>query len=335
MIELNKLKAEPVTKEELDLAKSFIAGGFARSLESPQTVANFALNINLYNLPADYYETYLQKLAAVTVEDVTRVAKKYITPVNARIIVVGNKDEVMHKLVAFDTEDGKVQLYDIYANPRKDDVDMPVDITAPKLVEKYLMAIGGRAKLDAVTSLDQTYTLDMMGMSITSRVVQSGGKFYMDMSGQGMTLMKQVYNGEKGVAEQMGQQMPIEGTDLASLKEQSVLFPERNYGAAGYTMEVKGMEDVNGKACYKLAVTKPSGTKSTEFYEKETGLKVKEVQIADAGSTTFEYGDYRVVSGITVPYLVTISDGQMPAPMVMKATDIKVNGTVDPMLFKI
>ena len=338
LLELNKMKTEPVTQAELDLAKSFIAGGFARSLESPQTVANFALNINMYKLPADYYETYLQKLAAVSVEDVSRVAKKYITPGNARIVVVGNKDEVMSKLAPFDSEDGKVQLYDIYANPRKDDAGMPVDINASDLIEKYLTALGGRTQLEAVTSLDQTYALEMMGMSITSRVVQTSGKFYMDMNAQGMSLMKQVYDGEKGVGEQQGQRMVLEGADLESLKEQSVLFPERNYGTGSYTMEVKGMEDVNGKACYKLAVTKPSGTKSTEYYDKVTNLKVKEVQVADiqgqSSITTFEYADYRVVNGISVPFSVTIS-GPMPAPIVMKATDVKVNGTVDPMLFKI
>ncbi|MEO5907537.1 MAG: pitrilysin family protein, partial [Saprospiraceae bacterium] len=48
MIELNKLKNEQVTQTELELAKSYIAGAFARSLESPQTVANFALNTNKY-----------------------------------------------------------------------------------------------------------------------------------------------------------------------------------------------------------------------------------------------------------------------------------------------
>ncbi len=72
----------------------------------------------------------LQKLAAVTVEDVSRVAKKYITPSKARIVVVGNKDEVMSKLTAFDKEDGKIQLYDIYANPRKDESGAVVDISA-------------------------------------------------------------------------------------------------------------------------------------------------------------------------------------------------------------
>ena len=56
-----------------------MAGRFARSLERPQTVANFALNIARYDLPADYYEKYLERLAAVTAEDVMRVSKKYLT----------------------------------------------------------------------------------------------------------------------------------------------------------------------------------------------------------------------------------------------------------------
>lgn len=337
-LELDKLKNEPVTQEELDLAKSFIAGGFARSLESPQTVAGFALNIDMYKLPADYYETYLQRLAAVTIDDVSRVAKKYITPSKARIVIVGNKDEVMNKLTSFDKEDGKIQLYDIYANPRKDESSSAVDITATDLVEKYLTALGGRQKLDAVKSLDQTYTMDMMGTSITSRVVQDAGKFSMIMTTQGMTVMKQVYDGEKGVIEQMGQQAPIEGSDLESMKEQSVLFVERNYNTEGYTTEVKGTEDVNGKACYKLLVTKPSGTKSTEYYEQSTNLKIKEIQTAisqgQTSVTTFEYADYKVVDGINIPHTVTLS-GPMPTPIVMKAATIKVNAEVDPSLFKI
>src|SRR5687767_10625212 len=203
LYELNRLKNEPVTQTELELAKAYIAGQFARSLESPQTVANFALNTLMYGLPADYYETYLQKLQAVTVADVTRVAKKYITPDNARIVVVGNKDEVMPKLSVFDKEDGKVQLYDIYANPRKDESAMPVDITAAELVNKYVEAIGGAVKLNAVKSMDQTYSMDLQGMSITARVVQDNGKFYMSMTAPGMALMKQIYDGGKGVSEQM------------------------------------------------------------------------------------------------------------------------------------
>lgn len=336
LYELNKLRTEPVTKTELDLAKSYIAGAFARSLESPQTVAGFARRTLMYNLPEDYYETYLQKLQAVTVEDVTRMANKYVTPVNARIVVVGNKDEVMPKLVVFDKEDGKVQLYDVYANPRKDEATMPVNLTPEQILNNYFTAIGGREKLDMVKSMEQTYSMELMGMSITTHVAQEDGKFYMAMTAPGMTLMKQVYNGEKGYVEQGGGRMPLEGNDLAAVKEQAHIFSERDYTKEGYALEVKGLEDVNGKPAYKLQVIKPSGTKSTEYYDKETFLKVKEVMAAEGAQQpiTNEYSEYKNVNGVMIPHVLTIS-GAMPVPMVMTVTTVKVNEPVDQDLFKI
>jgi hypothetical protein len=160
----------------------------------------------------------------------------------------------------------------------------------------------------------------------------------MSMSAPGMDLMKQVYDGEKGMVEQMGQRMPAEGDDLAGMKEQGNLFPEQLYGTDGYKAEVKGVEDVDGKSCYKLVVSKPSGTTTTEYYDAKTYLKVKELQVTETQgqtmTTTTAYDDYRSVDGILVPHTMTIT-GPMPTPMVMKASDIKINPSVDPSIFKI
>lgn len=337
LYELDRLKNEAVTEEELALAKSYIAGEFARSLESPQTVANFALNSLMYGLPEDYYETYLQKLQAVTVADVARVAKKYITPSKARIVVVGNKDDVMPKLVAFDKDDNVVQLYDVYANPRKDESNVALDITATELIEKYLTAIGGRQKVSAIKSIDQSYSMELMGMAITARFIQDNNRFYMNMSAPGMNIVKQVYDGEKGYVEQMGSRQPLEGEDLAAAKDQATLFPELKYAHGGYTLALKGLEDVNGKPAYKLLVTKPSGKTTTELYDKMSFLKLKEVTIEEAQGQTMtitnEFSDYQSVDGIMMPHTISIS-GQMPVPMVMKANSVKFNSEIDPALFK-
>jgi predicted Zn-dependent peptidase len=74
--ELEKIIDDYVTDKELDLAKSSMAGSFGRSLERPQTIARFALNIIRNNLPKDYYQTYLKQLEGITKQDLLDVAQK-------------------------------------------------------------------------------------------------------------------------------------------------------------------------------------------------------------------------------------------------------------------
>ena len=76
-MEMDRLINEDVDEDDLTLVKNAMAGSFGRSLEDPSTLARFALNIDKYGLPVDYYETYMERLAAVTVNDVKEMAKKY------------------------------------------------------------------------------------------------------------------------------------------------------------------------------------------------------------------------------------------------------------------
>src|SRR5690606_21032664 len=106
LYEMQRLVEEPVDDATLQTVKNILTGSFSRSLERPQTIANFAYNIEKYNLPKDYYETYLQKLNAITPADIQALAKRIIKPNNAYITVVGNR-EVIPALEQF----GKVEIY--------------------------------------------------------------------------------------------------------------------------------------------------------------------------------------------------------------------------------
>ncbi len=116
MHELNRMLDEDVAADHLQLVKNSMTGSFARSLERPETMARFALNSLRYKLPKDYYATYLEKLNAVTIADVREMARKYIKPDNAYILVVGNKDEVASKLGGF-ASSGKVDFYNADGDP--------------------------------------------------------------------------------------------------------------------------------------------------------------------------------------------------------------------------
>ncbi|MFX0556342.1 M16 family metallopeptidase [Maribacter sp. CXY002] len=96
--EIDKMISQPVTAEELKNTKANYAGRFVMALEKPQTIANYALNIEKEGLPKDFYKTYLERLDKITIEDVQNAAQKYISSSNARVVVVGKGSDVLENL---------------------------------------------------------------------------------------------------------------------------------------------------------------------------------------------------------------------------------------------
>ena len=113
MAELNRIRDQKVEPEELENAKRAIIGSFALSLEQPQTLLQNIITQKLYNLPADYWDTYPQKVAAITADDVQRVAQKYIDLGHLQIVAVGDAAKAKDVLAKY----GKVELYDVDGKP--------------------------------------------------------------------------------------------------------------------------------------------------------------------------------------------------------------------------
>ncbi|HKY41926.1 MAG TPA: pitrilysin family protein [Pyrinomonadaceae bacterium] len=108
MYELNRLRNEPVSAEELENAKRAIVGSFALSLEQPGSLLQNIITQKLYNLPADYWDTYPQKVSAITAADVQNVAKKYLDLGKLQVVAVGDATKAREVLTKY----GKVELYD-------------------------------------------------------------------------------------------------------------------------------------------------------------------------------------------------------------------------------
>ncbi|HEY3837703.1 MAG TPA: pitrilysin family protein [Bryobacteraceae bacterium] len=106
--ELNRLCTEKAPANELADAKRTIIATFALSLESPSELLTNAIEIKRYGLPADYWDTYPTKISAITADDVMRVAKKYINPENAQIVVVGDASKIKAVMEKY----GPVAMYD-------------------------------------------------------------------------------------------------------------------------------------------------------------------------------------------------------------------------------
>jgi zinc protease len=101
--ELRRIGDEPVPDTELKNAKRALIGGFALSLESPQTLIGNLATQKIYNLPPDYWDTYPQRVEAITAADVQRVAKKYFDASKLQIVAVGDANEVKKVLEKYGT----------------------------------------------------------------------------------------------------------------------------------------------------------------------------------------------------------------------------------------
>jgi zinc protease len=92
--ELERIRAEPVSDDEVNDAKLYLTGSFPLRLDSNAKIAGFLAQVEFFNLGADYADTYMQRINAVTTADVQRVARQYLHPEQMDLVVVSNLSEV-------------------------------------------------------------------------------------------------------------------------------------------------------------------------------------------------------------------------------------------------
>jgi len=89
--QVNNMRAEHVTDQELSDAKSFLIGSFKRRLDTNRKITDFLALVEFYNLGLDYIERYPEYIDAVTKDDILNVARKYIDPDQFILVVVANQ----------------------------------------------------------------------------------------------------------------------------------------------------------------------------------------------------------------------------------------------------
>lgn len=90
--EFDALRGErPVSAEELELAKASLTRGYPQNFQTVSQVARAIGQMALYDLPSDYFSTFGANVHAVTIEDVTRVARAYLDPSTLTVLVVGDE----------------------------------------------------------------------------------------------------------------------------------------------------------------------------------------------------------------------------------------------------
>lgn len=332
--EIRRIQTTPVEAEALANAKAKYVGDFVLALEKPSTIAQYAVNTKVNELPEDFYATYLEKINAVSIEDVQRIANTYFSADNARIVVVGKGSEVIENL---EKTGIPIHYFDTYANPvEKPEFTKPIPagVTVATVFDDYIKAIGGQEAIYRVKSIMTSVDVAIEGMPFKPTAVfkkMFPNKSSMEMSITGMgTIAKQKYDGTTGYDENQGMKKPMSDAELAEKLEEKGLFPETYLDVN--TLTLVSLSTIDGVDVYKVKVKEGS----FRYYDAATGFLVRTEKIEeDQGNeiTSVQiYSNYKEVNGVLFPFTQEIKIG--PQQSILTASEILINKGVSEEDFK-
>ena len=323
--EINRIISDNVSESKLASVKEKFVGNFIMSTERPSTIATFALNIDKYNLPSNFYETYLDNFQKVTVEDIKRVTNKYFKNNNLRIVIVGKGKDV---ILSLEKSPYEIKYYDTNGDiTEKPDYSVPTGISANGVLLNYLEAIGGKEKVESVNAVSLLGEAEFQGMKLQLMNINAKpNKLVVMMMMMGNVLMKQAFNGEEGYIQQQGVNNPFPQEEIDKLKKSSLPFEEIGW-IDNEDVKFSSIESEDGKELYALEVNGDTYV----YYDKETGLKIKQTQSASMPdgtkvSQTTYYENYISVDGILFPHILKVPMG--PQNMDFNMIQIVVNPEV-------
>ncbi|MBX7095695.1 MAG: insulinase family protein [Flavobacteriales bacterium] len=343
MKEINRIRAEKVEAAELQGVINAITGKFSISLENPATIARFAINIDKYNLPKDYYEKYLTELSKITIEDVYATAQKYIRPENAYIVVVGDRDKMPDFINRWKGKNA-IEYYDQYGNPFKETKPVPEGLTAEGLYKLHINAIGGEANIRKVKSKVVKMSADIQGykIEIISKKLYPKKKGLCKTSESvilngAMLAQKKVFDGTKGKMSGMAGESMIEGEELEAAKLEAEPYLELRYMELGYKLSLIGVDEIEGADAIKMAITDPKGKVEYQWYDAKTYFLVKTESTTETPqgpmTATSYLSDYKEVNGVKYAHKIKTEAG--PQIMDLNVTSIEINPKLDPKDFEI
>jgi zinc protease len=113
LYEMDRIRSVPVTADELESARSYLAGVFSLGIATQDGLSTQLSTQYLDRLPEDYLETYRERIRALTGEDVLLAARRHFDSANAQIVVVGDREQISEQAALF----GHMEVFDAHGQP--------------------------------------------------------------------------------------------------------------------------------------------------------------------------------------------------------------------------
>ncbi len=199
--------------------------------------------------------------------------------------------------------------------------DLP---SAEDVIAKYLDAIGGKDKATSFKTrvMKGKFNLVDMGMEAGLTMYMAPPNFLnvIELDGMG-TALQGVTDGKAWQSiEAMGQIGFVEGEEAAGLKQQAELELLANWDKHFDSAETVGEEAVGDAECVKVEFTPKEGSPTNYFFDKESGLMVQSVAMAQGMEAVTTVGDYKEVDGVKIPHSLSVG-GMMTIEITIESVE--------------
>jgi predicted Zn-dependent peptidase len=342
MTELTQeLVEKPITDQELEEAKAYLAGSFVLGIETADQVASRVLTTAINNLPADYWNTYRERIQGTTNEQVVAAIRRHVTPASMNIVAVGNASAFAKDLSSLGTPQiiPAADLDLTAANLMRAKEAVPAGAEAKQraveIVRAAVDAIGGRQALDNLKSFQTKGTMEITVQGQTMKADVQQSLVYPDKYRMEMTLpmgeMVQGYDGKVGWMQQGTQSREVP----AQMATEMAKGITRGSSIGLLRAALDGSATIAAKDANTIVWSKDDTTITMTFNpETKRVAKLNYRGMGMAGPAEVEeiYGEYRKFGDVWLPASVTIlQNGQKFAEV--KATEVVINPELKPDLF--
>ncbi len=342
--EIERLKKDPGSEEEISRAKKNILNSFIFDFDSKDKILAERMAYEFYGYPADYLERFRAGIEKVTTADVARVVSKYVADKQFAVLVVGKSEDFDQPLNTL----GQVHTIDVTIPDEPAGANAAAvksegsNLEGKALIAKVVQAMGGKEKVDSVKSVSSTasqvrpapqgsITLD------TESIAVFPDQFKTTLHApQGEMSMVFTPKSAFIAAPGQGSQDLPEAMKESALKDskRDPLFVAQHADDPSFSFRANGTDKV-GEATTSVLEISSEGT-NTRWLVDDKGHVLR----AEFKTTTpqgpvqrqVDYSDYRPVDGITVAFKrVTKDNGEVAATTDVKS--VKFNPQIDAATF--
>lgn len=341
--EIDALKTNPISEEEINRAKDSIMNSFVFNYDTPEKVLREQMAYEFYGYPADFLERFRTGIEKVTKEDVARVASKYLHKDQLAVLVVGNPQDFPKPLSSL----GPVTEEDLTIPP------MPgaePQSTGPAtsnpqgkaLMAKVAEALGGQSRLKQVKAVYENLALTQKtpqgDVQLTmNTTLQFPDHMHVAMQSP-MGSITYVVTPSAAFASMQGQQHPIPSAQAAEMLKQvkrNLIYLGQHADDPSFNFAASGTEKIGD---VDAAILDVSGDDfSIQLYvDPQSGrvLREKYQGMSQNGPTPQEtdLDNWKTSDGLTLPYRHTNKqNGEVSSTTEVQS--VELNPTVDPKLF--